>query len=190
MALDSDLVIKLHDDDVGAFDALYWKYHQTIYSNILKLTKNSEATQDILQDVFSMLWEKRMDIDNQRSVSGWLFVLSFNQSVNYIRKKLREYSAKDSMMALIDASDKANPKLLEDQYNLLETAISQLSSQKRRVFTLCKLEGKSYEAAAQEMNISKHTVKEYLSLAMASVKSFIKDHKDYSEAVVILWILS
>ncbi len=180
MTSDSDLVVKLHDDDAGAFDALYWKYHQAIYRNILKLTKDPEVARDILQDVFSMLWEKRMDIDSQQSVSGWLFVLSFNQSVNHLRKKLRESAAEDSIIALTDVSDKGGSALLEDQYQLLGAAILQLSSQKRRVFTLCKVEGKSYEAAAQEMNISKHTVKEYLSLAVASVKGFIKGSKAYT----------
>lgn len=180
MTSDSDLIVKLRDDDSGAFDAIYWRYHQAIFRNILKLTKDPEAARDILQDVFSILWEKRMDIDSQRSVSGWLFVISFNQSVNYLRKKLRESSAEDSIIALTEMSDNDGSALLEDQYQLLGSAILQLSSQKRRVFTLCKMEGKSYEAAAQEMNISKHTVKEYLSLAVASVKGFIKGSKAYT----------
>lgn len=186
---DLDLVIRLHDDDIKAFDALYCKYHQALYANILKLTKNPEAAQDILQDVFCVLWEKRVSIDDQQSVSGWLFVLSFNRSVNYLRKKVRESTAKGSITTL-GVSDEDGPNVLEDQYHLLESAILQLSPQKRKVFTLCKLEGKSYDAATKEMNISKHTVKEYLSSAMASVKSFIKEHKGYSETITILFILN
>lgn len=191
MVSDSDLVIKLHNDDARAFDELYWKYHRAIYSNILKLTKNSEAARDILQDVFCKLWEKRMDIDSRQSVSGWLFVLSFNQSVNYIRKKLREaVTQQTSITALSDIPDNGVPDLSEDPYHLLELAVLQLSPQKRKVFTLCKMEGKSYETAAQEMNISKHTVKEYLSLAITSVKSFIKDPKGCSETALILYFLN
>ncbi len=189
MVSDSDLVIKMHNNEVAAFDVLYWKYHEVIYNNILRFTKNSEVSRDILQDVFSMLWERRMDIDYKKTVSGWLFVVSFNQSVSYLRKKLRESSAKTSIIALTDVSDEPDSRILEHEYELLESAILKLSSQKRRVVTLCKLEGRSYEAAAQEMNISKHTVKEYLSAAMVSIKSFIKEHKGGSEIAIMLWFL-
>ena len=84
---DSVLVSRLHDDDIGAFDILYHKYHHAIYRNIYKITKDKEISQDILQDVFIVLWEKRYKIKPDQSVSGWLFVISFNRSISYLRKK-------------------------------------------------------------------------------------------------------
>jgi DNA-directed RNA polymerase specialized sigma24 family protein len=65
---DKDLVFRLHDDDIGAFDMLYQKYHQAIYRNILKLTKDDDIARDILQDIFVALWEKRTDINPDQSV--------------------------------------------------------------------------------------------------------------------------
>lgn len=189
MVSDSDLVIRMYDDDVSAFDVLYWRYHQAIYSNILKFTKDPNAAQDVLQNVFCKLWENRRSMDNQQSVSGWLFVISFHQSVDYMRKNVRESEAVNSFKNSMAIPDEINFNLLEEQYCLLEKAISQLSEQKRKVFTLCKLEGKSYEAAAQELNISKHTVKEYLSLAMLSVKNSVKEHKFYIENLMLLGLL-
>ena len=52
----------------------------------------------------------------------------------------------------------------------LEEAIENLPTQKRKVFYLCKLKGYTYEEAARTLNISKHTVKEYLSDAVHSIK--------------------
>jgi DNA-directed RNA polymerase specialized sigma24 family protein len=69
---DNELVMRLHIDDVKAFDALYLKYHQALYSNIFKLSKDADATQDILQEVFITLWEKRLTIVLRTSV-GCLF---------------------------------------------------------------------------------------------------------------------
>ncbi|HEY0666860.1 MAG TPA: sigma-70 family RNA polymerase sigma factor [Sphingobacteriaceae bacterium] len=176
---DKNLIHGLHEDDVSAFDALYWKYHQPVFRNIIRLTRDAEAARDILQEVYSKLWEKRYEINEHQSVSGWLFVLSYNQSITYLRKTLRESVARNKIEILpADSDDLENLNLLESQHQLLQLAIEKLSPQKRKVFTLCKIEGKSYEQAAQELNISKHTVKEYLSLSLISIREYVNNHPE------------
>jgi len=185
---DKNLILGLHEDDVSAFDALYWKYHQPVFRNIIKLTRDPEAARDILQEVYSKLWEKRYEINEYQSVSGWLFVLSYNQSITYLRKTLRESVARNKIELLPPVSDDLdNLNLLESQYQLLQLAIEKLSPQKRKVFTLCKIEGKSYEQAAQELNISKHTVKEYLSLSLISIKEYVNNHPEvWKTAIAVI----
>ena len=181
---DQELTSLLKDGERQAFDELYWRYHQAVYRNIFKFTKDEDVAMDILQDVFAALWDKRHKLDANQSVSGWLFVVSFNQSVNYTKKKLKEANYLQSISAIEMETD-VEPNISDVRYELLEQALKQISPQRRRVFELCKLEGKTYEEAAAEMNISKHTVKEYLSGAMLSIKEFIKANPGYSETVVL-----
>lgn len=189
---DKDLVFRLHDDDIGAFDMLYQKYHQAIYRNIYKLTKDDDIARDILQDIFIALWEKRADINPNQSVSGWLFVLSFNKSISHLRKKVRETAVVNTMPFAETETDNGDVQLMDEQYYLLQQAINQLSPQRKKVFTLCKLEGKTYEEAAEKLNLSKHTVKEYLGHAVVAVKNHIKEHQaEWKTAGVIMvcyWI--
>lgn len=189
---DKDLVFRLHDDDIGAFDILYQKYHQAIYRNIFKLTKDDDIARDILQDIFVALWEKRADINPDQSVSGWLFVLSFNKSISYLRKKVRETAIVNTMPFAETETDNGDVQLMDEQYYLLQQAINQLSPQRKKVFTLCKLEGKTYEEAAEKLNLSKHTVKEYLGHAVVAVKNHIKEHhtewKTAGVMLVCYWI--
>ncbi|UOE47742.1 sigma-70 family RNA polymerase sigma factor [Mucilaginibacter sp. SMC90] len=189
---DKDLVFCLHSDDIAAFDILYQKYHQAIYRNIFKLTKDDDTARDILQDVFVALWEKRADINPDQSVSGWLFVLSFNKSISYLRKKVREAAVVNTLPFIEMEADNGDLQLIDEQYYLLQQAIDQLSPQRKKVFTLCKLEGKSYEEAAEKLNLSKHTVKEYLGHAVVAVKNHIKEHHtEWKTAGVVLacyWI--
>lgn len=187
--VDNELILKLHQNDISAFDSLYWKYHQPVLRNIIKLTRDSEVSQDILQDVFSTLWEKRHDINTQHSISGWLFVVSYNQSISYLRKVLRESTAKKTLEItplIPDTLDTLN--ISENRYELLQLAIEKLSPQKRKVFMLCKVEGKSYEEAARELNISKHTVKEYLSLSMISIKAFVSKHPESWKTAILFFL--
>lgn len=190
--VDKDLVFSLHNSDIGAFDILYQKYHQAIYRNVFKLTKDDDIARDILQDVFVALWEKRADIKPDQSVSGWLFVLSFNKSISYLRKKVRETTVVNTMPFSEMEADGSDMQLMDEQYYLLQQAINQLSPQRKKVFTLCKLEGKTYEEAAEKLNLSKHTVKEYLGHAVVAVKNHIKENQtEWKTAGVMLvcyWI--
>lgn len=185
------LVEQLHRHDISAFDTLFKKYHLAVYRNILKLTKDSVASEDILQESFIRLWEKRLQLDPAQSVAGWLFVISFNLSVNYSRKKLREQVIhKKLSINPFQQDGLENVSIIsEEQYRLLEKAIEQLSPQKRKIVNLCKLEGKTYEEAAAELNISRHTVKEYLSAAMASLNDYVRKHASHvTVPFLLLWV--
>jgi len=171
----AELIERLQQDDVGAFDTLYWQYHEVVYRNILKFTKDPVVAEDILQEVFIKLWEKRSTIKAEHSVAGWLFVISFNLSVNHTRKRLREQVLQKKLaIAEQDNSIQTGTIVYEEQYLLLESAIEQLSPQKRKVVTLCKLEGKTYEEAAGELKISRNTVKEHLQAAMINLNEYIR----------------
>ncbi len=172
--MDNDLVLRLQTNDVKAFDALYWKYHEPLYANIYKLTKEVDATKDILQEVFITLWEKRACIDPNQPVANWLFTISYNKSVNYLKKVLKEQLFFKEVGTNTDGTDEQEINLLQNNLELLEKAMNHLSPQQRKVFELCKLKNKTYQEAASVLNISRHTVKEYLSVAMCNIKEFIK----------------
>jgi RNA polymerase sigma-70 factor (ECF subfamily) len=189
--LDPELVVHLQANDISAFDALYEKYHEAVYRNILKLTRDAIVAEDLLQEVFVRLWEKRMQLNSRQSVAGWLFVISFNLSVNYTRKILRQQTMHKKLLYDYAHSENSigDSSLHEAQYHLLEKAIEQLPPQKRRVVSLCKLEGKTYEEAAAELKISRHTVKEHLSTAMVYINNYVQKNADHAfVAVFLLWL--
>jgi RNA polymerase sigma-70 factor (ECF subfamily) len=180
---EKELISRMAKGDMQAFDELYWKYQKAVYYNALKLTRNSLIAEDIVQEVFVGLWEKRALIDSERSVGGWLFVSGYNRAVNELKKKLRESLALKEIDTY-ETEREVEPDLSVIQINILEKAIALLSPQKRKVFELCKLQGRTYEEASAEMGISKHTVKEYLSGAMASIKEYAVNYPEAGAASV------
>lgn len=174
---DDCLIPLLAGGDAVAFTEVYHRYHVAIYQNIYRLTKNAEATEDLVQETFIALWQKRNRVVTGRSLAGFLFVISYNLSVNWLKRKLLELKA-----AQVHSLSVAHLETVDDheqQLLLLDKAILQLSPQKRRVFTLCKLNGKTYQQAANELNISNHSVKEYLSGAMKAVREYAVSHPGY-----------
>ncbi|MDN3580499.1 RNA polymerase sigma factor [Mucilaginibacter flavus] len=185
---DNELVIALQNDDVKAFDQLYLKYRAGIYKNILKLVKDPEESKNVMQDVFVSLWEKRMTLDYEKPVSGWLFGVSYNKSITRIKKMLKESLLFKHVENDWECEDEsADVFLKEAKLKLLDEAFRNLSPQKRRVFELCKLQGKSCEETAIELNISKYTVKEYLAIAVKNIKDYVQQHP--IDAVVYIYLV-
>lgn len=174
-----ELLSRLANGDRNAFDGIYRQYFHAVYRNAVKITRDAVSAEDVLQEVFISLWEKRETISLQQSVGGWLFVLCYNKSINLLRKKLRDSVACQQLQDL-DVDDTMDDTKYELQWSLLEDAISQLSPQKRKVFELCKIQGKSYEETASALQISKYTVKEYLSASVSFLKEYVHHHPETS----------
>ena len=170
----NDLALRLRNDDINAFNRLYWDYHAVIYANTLKLIKEPALAEDIVQEVFVTLWSKRHSIDPEQDIAGWLFVVSHHKTVDQLKRKLKQALARKNLSIFTeDQSIIVNTDVKEEQLCAIEKAMDQLSPQKRKVFELCKVQGRTYKKAAEELHISKYTVKEYLSEALVSIKKYV-----------------
>jgi len=185
------LLQKIKEGEEAAFSALYERYHAVLYRNVIKLLHSPAEAQDIVQEVFIALWEQRSSLDLSRPVNGWLFTLSYHRTINHLRKKLREESKTQLIADLSYAETQpfVDERLVESQWQLMQEAVDQLSPQKKKVFQLCKLEGMSYENAARELGLSRHTVGEYLQEAMAFIREYVRRHPFHSSSSLAVMVL-
>ncbi|MFD2599581.1 RNA polymerase sigma factor [Sphingobacterium corticis] len=174
-------VERLNRGDEKSFETIYWTHHQKIYSNILKIVHIPQYAEEILQDVFISLWENRARLDKNSPVANWLFTVSFNKSMDFLRKKVREHlDFVDDFEGINVLGDdpKEQSDILEEQSRILEEAIAHLSPRKKEVFTLYRLDGQSKEQVAAKLNITKGSVSEYLKQANKSIKQYVE--KNYA----------
>jgi RNA polymerase sigma-70 factor (ECF subfamily) len=186
----NDLALRLRNNDIDAFNTLYWKYHGPVYANALKLIKDPTIAEDIVQDVFVTLWEKRHAIDPKQDIAGWLFVVSHHKTIDQLKRKLRQTLAEKILYSIIEDPNVLEDDITEEQLGAIEKAVDQLSPQKRKVFELCKMQKRTYENAAEELHISKYTVKEYLSEAIVSIKKYIGQHSTHAGVLIYFFALS
>jgi len=185
---EQQLVRDLKNGDPSAFDTLYWKYHKAVYASILKLIKDPDTSKDILQEVFVALWIKRMTLKPDGSIAGWMFTTSYHKCIDHLRHILAAPLWPSEINIADEWADYRKEQEQENCMQLIQQAVNNLSPKKRAVFELCKLKGKSYEETAEALNISKHTVKEYLSAAIVHIKNYI--HRQPQSPVPVLLILS
>jgi len=187
----NDLASRLRNNDINAFNTLYWEYHAAVYANALKLIKDPVIAEDIVQEVFVTVWGKRHTIDPEQDLVGWLFVISYHKTIDQLKRKLKETLAhKNISISIEDHSILVSADLKEEQLTAIEEAMDQLSPQKRKVFELCKVQGRTYKKAAEELHISKYTVKEYLSEALVSIRKYIGEHPRQTGIIIYFLVFT
>lgn len=171
------LINDLRGGDVQAFDALYYRYFQPIKQNIFKLVKDPDAVDDLIQDVFITLWEKKDGLSPEKGVAAWLYVVSFNKSLKFLQKSLKENNEKLMFLEVTHHGEgEKDEHEFELSLSLIENAIAQLSERRRIAFCKCRLQGCSLDEVATAMGIGKETVKGYLKEARLSIRSYLQEH--------------
>ena len=78
----------LKEGNKNAFEALYRAYNARIYSFVLSMIGDAGVAKDITQDIFLQIWEKRLNIDLEGNLGGYLFKISQNMVYHYVRREL------------------------------------------------------------------------------------------------------
>ncbi len=167
------LLIKLTNHDHRSFHELYDQFSTPLYANILRMVKDRELAQEILQDVFVKVWEKRGLIDPEKPFTAYLFRIARNLVYDHFRKLALEKKLGSHLLANgKDAYSHIEEELIFKESNqLFLEAVNKLSPQRKQVFTLCKLEGKSYCEVGNLLHISTSTVSDHLLKSNKFIKA-------------------
>lgn len=168
-ATEHDLVCRLIQGDEDAFLQLYRRFHPRLIPGLMRLLKDPDLVEEVLQDVFMTLWEKRMDLDPNQNISAFLYTTAVNRCKNMFRRlaydrKMREYVWKHMQEQRQEGGKNAPDRRLEreDVKRILDSLLDQLTPQQQKVYRLCKLEGYSYQEVGKKLSISETTVNTHI----------------------------
>lgn len=186
---EQELLFKLKQGDQAAFDVLYQHYSLKIYQNILRLVKQDDLAEELLQDVFMRIWEKRETINIDTSFKSYLFRVAHNLVMDMFRraafdKNLRTHLSKFSTELYSNTEELTD---LKDTQQLIDKAIEALPPQRKKIYLLCKIEGKSYEEVSKLLNVSTSTISDHIVKATKSLKENLSD-KEYMLAMIAIAI--
>ncbi|HEY6901644.1 MAG TPA: sigma-70 family RNA polymerase sigma factor [Puia sp.] len=176
----------------SAFEDLYNQYSAAVYANIYKMVRLSDLAEDILQDVFTVLWTNRAKMDPGQSVGNWLFVVSYHRSLSCLKKKLREniVSADEPVVADIPEELEIDEKYYGARIDILNNAVDRLPLHKQRVFRLYHFENKTFDEIAQELNLSVSSVKFYLKQSRSFIRQYVSGHFPHAVGVSLLLLVT
>ena len=197
-----DLTLRKEDEfcaliegDVSSFNAIYNRYFKAIYANVFKIVKSPEYTEEIVQDVFVTLWQSRLALKLDQSIAGWLFKVSFNKSLSFLRQHVRnsiDYVEKYNFFEADVCEDELATSVFDAKLEAVEKAIQLLSPRQKEILNLCKIKGKSKEEVSALLGIAPETVKEHLKQSYRTIRSRIGQNysNELMNMTVVFSILS
>lgn len=168
-------IFQLKNGNKHAFKVIYEHYSKGIFSKLLRMTKDETISDDLLQEIFIKVWERKAHINQDYSFKGWIYKIAQNSVFDYYRKLSQDEKLRTQLtITFADLYEHTDEYLFEkERYQILNEAILQLPAQRQIIFKRCKLEGKSYADVAESLNISVSTVSGQMVKAMKSIKDYV-----------------
>lgn len=144
------------------------------------MIKIPAIAEEILQDIFTVLWQKREAIEIENGLTPYLYRMAQHRVCDYFRKLKRDKRLLERWKQLItNAYEPVEESVFYNESTAyLLRALNKLTPQQKKVYELCRLEGYSYKQAAAQLGISPFTVKEYLGLATKTVRAYFREYMD------------
>jgi RNA polymerase sigma-70 factor (family 1) len=160
------------------FSEIFRKHELKLYTLALRLTKSDQLAKDIIQEVFLKLWDQRNRLSSIINIEAWLYRATENKIIDFLRKASADNRLKEKIWnQLQQIVNESEEYLAAKEYNqIILKAIEQLPPQRKLIYQLNKENGMNYREIADELRLSKHTVKNQLSTAIQSVKKFLTRH--------------
>ena len=169
------LVKALKEGNQLAFSIVYKTYAAQTFSLAFKYLLNKELAEDAVQTLFLKLWLKKEEIDETKPINRYLFTMLKNDLLNTLRdSKKNIYLLEDCLSMVLELEDNSqNENLKQEQMNIIQQALEQLSPQRRKVFEM-KVSGKySNQEIADKLNLSINTIKFQYSQSLKQIRATV-----------------
>lgn len=159
--------------DEAAFKEIMRAYSPKLFPVAFYVTKNRHISEDILQEAFLKLWEKRMELV-AGNIGGWLYKVVINIAYKHLKKEARQKEVLNLLKGRKQAAfTEVEEQLVHKQgMEAFSEACSRLPLKQQEVYRLSREEGLKRGEIAQYLNISSNTVRNHL----ASAVQFLKNH--------------
>lgn len=183
---EQELLQKVACGDEHAFSELFNAHYQLLATHIYRITSSVELAEEVVQDVFLKIWMSRETLSTVQNFRGYLFVISKNHALNCLRKLAKERLHQKTIEehAVILPQLENNTELSE-YYGLLDQAIDLLPPQQQKVYLLSRHNRLKYDEIANQMGLSRETVKKYLQGATHSITNFVQSNINISVMILL-----
>jgi RNA polymerase sigma-70 factor (ECF subfamily) len=182
------LLHRLTAGDHHAFTQLYSKYLGNLYRYVSLFFSDKAAAEEIVQDIFIKIWEKRENLAGVKSFKQYLFKAAKNHLLNTIRNEQIKHKVLDYLQQRTEAAahDTQNRVDYRAYALAVEKAVRGLPPKRRRIFQLSVHEGYSLDEIAGILRISKPVVKKQLYAAYDFVRAYLQKHGEMTVFLMVI----
>jgi len=174
---EGEVVSRLVEGDMQAFDELYWKYQKAVYRNAFKFTQDVALAEDIVQEVFISLWQRRETVNAILSPKYYFLRAIKNKVLKSLHKNVRKVTS-EHLQDEYDFSHEfsierviIDKQISEEKAERLRKTLSLLSKRQIEIIYLKYYQYLDHGQIAELMNISRQSVYNLLHEAIHKLRS-------------------
>jgi len=173
-----NILSRLKANDQDALKVLFDAYYLPVCHSIHRIIREKQTVEDLAQDVFIKIWQKRQKINVRSSFKAYLQRMGVNEALSHVRKlKNKEKEEITTVIWKGLASPSVEENYLKNELEFkIKAAITSLPPNCRMVFQLSRYEGLSYKEISKKMEISVKTVENQIGKSLRLLRKCINDY--------------
>lgn len=188
---EKSLIKQVASGDHKAFTILYMRYLHGLYRYIYLFTKSKETTEEIIQNVFVKIWERRDLLTGVNAFKPYLYRSAKNMLIDEIRRN--QVEAKVLFLVKPDteqSNETSDAQIIYTQYyQIAQNAIDMLPEKRKQIVELRTKEDLTLDEIAEKLAISKSVVKKQLYTGMSFIKKHLHEYGELTEILILLLAL-
>ena len=175
---DKELVTLLVNGSKDAYGELYVRYKTRLTHFCKRLMKDELDAEDMVHDVFLLLWKTRDTLNADLSFWGYLQTTAKNLILNKFRQiNVHERFVQYTLLNEKESTNQTEDAIIDNDYEkLLDTLIEGLPPRQKEAYLLNRKQGLTYHEIAEKLQISVNTVREHISLALGKIRNQLTAH--------------
>ncbi len=173
---DQELFVRIASGNEGAFTEIYLRYAPLLLSHVSQLLDSRDWAEEIVQDVFTRLWEVRPSLSDISHPRAYIYRIASNRTLDFLRRRSLEVKIQHRLARR--QCTRTDPGIEPEvdfwsSSRLVDEAVNHLTAQKKLIYLLKNEEGYSYEEIADKVHLSKNTVRNHLADAIQFIRRYL-----------------
>jgi len=166
------------------FEELFKSHYKRLHAYACTILNDEDEAEEIVQQMFVKLWEKRERLDEVQAVNAYLYRTIHNDCMNYLKhEKVKANYRRHTMHTGSEADNTASAKRIHELEERLRQALAELPEQCRTIFQLSRFEELKYREIADKLGLSVKTVENQMGKALKLMRIKMAD------LLPVLWII-
>lgn len=171
---EEEILDRISEDDKSAFEQIFRLYYTDLSRYCLKYVRDEHVAEELVQEVFINIWDRRHTLSITTSVKAYLFTAVRNRSFNYLKLQIPKEQRKIGVEDVLDLTDGAEERegdqAIEQLYSYVQEAIDSLPPKCQVIFNLSRNGGMTYKEIAEELDLSVKTVENQVGHALRKLR--------------------
>lgn len=189
---EAELFANLANGDERAFETIYRHFSKRLSPYVLKLVKVPELAEELIQDIFVNIWINRQVFSEVNHPTSYLFSIANRQALKYLKKVANDARILKNITdyAAVSTNETEERIIFRESVEAIKAAVAQLPAQRRIIWELSRNEGLNHQQIAEQLQISRNTVKNQMVHATKYIRNFLDEQAGLLTGLIIMLLFS